>query len=83
MRLVKPPQRLHRNVKGAAAQHSEPLAFLDQRAQLGRWLGELSGSIETRDFAVVLIKAEDPLEARNLIAHPADRTLRECSVGVP
>ncbi len=83
MRLVESPQGLHRNVKRAAAQLTEALAFLDQFAQLGRRLHQLAGFVEARDFAVRPIEAEDPLEALDLVAHPQDRTPRECGVGVP
>src|SRR5439155_19478149 len=83
MRLVKPPQGLDRNVKRATAQRAEALAFLDEFAQLGRWLAQSARLIEARDFAAGAIEAEDPLEARDLTAHPEDRRPRECGVGVP
>src|SRR5262245_46461028 len=83
MRLVQSPQRLYRNVKRAAAQLTEALAFFDQFAQLGRRLQQRAGFIETCDFAVAAIEAEDPLEAIDLPSHPQDRALRECGVWMP
>ena len=83
MRFVKLPQRLHRNVKGTAAQHTEPLALVDQGAQLGRRLCQPAGLVQARDFAVRPVEAEDPLKALDLLAHAQDRTLRESSVGMP
>src|SRR6185503_9136903 len=52
VRLVESPQRLHRNVERAAAQHTEALALLDQGAQLGRRLRQPPRAVEARDFAV-------------------------------
>ena len=83
MRLVEPPQRLHRNIEGTAAQRRQALALVNERAQLGRRPCEPSGRIETRDFAVRPIEAEDALVALDLLAHLADRALREGRVGVP
>lgn len=83
MCLVQSPQGLYRNVERAAAQLTEASAFLDECAQLGRRLHQPAGIIEARDFAVPPIEAEDPLEARDFMAHPQERTLRECGIGVP
>jgi len=51
MSLVELPKRLHRYVECASAQDTEALAFLDERAQLGRGSRQCTRGVEARDFA--------------------------------
>src|SRR5579871_6000797 len=83
MRLVEPPQRLHRNIEGAVADDAEAPAFLDQPAQLGRRLAQSTGRVESRDLAVLAIEAEDALIAGDLAAYAHQRALRQRGIGVP
>ncbi len=83
MRFIKLPQGLHRNVERAAGEHTQALAFLDELAQLGRRPRQSARCIQTRDFAVRPIEAEDPLEAFDLDPHFQDRALGESGVGMP
>src|SRR6266446_5105544 len=83
MRLIEPPQRLHRDVEGAVAQYAEAAAFLHKGAQLARRLMQRAGPIETRDFAVLAVEAENALITRDLAADPQDGALRQRGIGVP
>ena len=53
MRFVDAPQRLHRDVEGAAAQRAEALACSITATQLGRRPRQHAVAIEARDLAVV------------------------------
>src|SRR5882672_1959602 len=83
MRLIEPPQWLHRDIEGAVAQYGEATAFLHKGAQFGRRLVQAAGRIETRDFAVLAVEAENTLIARDLAADPQDGALRQRGVSVP
>src|SRR5262249_58902771 len=82
-RIEAPPQWLHRDIKGAAAQPGEAAASLDERAQLGRRLMQGAGCIETRDFTAPPVQAENALIAGDLTADPQDRALRQRRIGMP
>ena len=63
MRLIEPPQRLHRYVEGAGTQDAETLALLDERAEFARRLCQCADRVETRNLAVITVKAEHPFVA--------------------
>ncbi len=83
MRLVEPPQRLHRDVERAGAEHGEPPALLHQRAQLRRRPRQRSRRVEPRDFALRPGEAEDAFVARDLGFDLADGAARRRLVGMP
>src|SRR6266478_869220 len=66
MRLIEPPQWLHRDIESAVAQYAKAAAFLHERAQFARRFVQAAGCIETRDFAVLAVEAENTLIARDL-----------------
>src|SRR5260370_9661826 len=69
--------------EGAVAQYAEATAFLHEGAQFGRRLVQGAGRIETRDFAVLAVEAENALIARDLAADPQDGALPPRGIGVP
>jgi hypothetical protein len=83
MSLIELPKRLHRYVKCAGAHDAEALAFLDERAQLGRGSHQCARGVEARDFAFRPVQAEDPLVARDLGTHLQDGAPAERRIGVP
>src|SRR5229473_1156614 len=83
MRLIEPPQWLHRDIEGAVAQYAEATAFLHKGAQFARRLMQCPSPIETRDFAVLAVEAENALITRDLAADPQDGSLRQRGIGVP
>src|SRR5580693_6907227 len=82
MRLVEPPQRLHRYVECTAAQHAKALALLDKCAQLWRGSLQFSRGVEARDFAHRLVKAEYAFVARDLGLDLQDGAPDESRIGV-
>src|SRR5215468_6862982 len=83
MRLVEPPQRLHRNIERPFAQSTEALALLDQRAEFARGPRQNSRRIEARDLAVFPVEAEHPFVAFDFGAGLEDCATREGRIGVP
>src|SRR5579884_3638151 len=83
MRLIKPPQGLHRDVECTAGERAQIMALPDQLTQFGRRVSQSAGPVEARDFAVAPIETEDFFETRDLAAQFQDRFARECGVGVP
>src|ERR1700761_470001 len=63
MRRIELPERLYRNVEGAAAQFAEPVGRAEQITQLPGRMVEKAGAIEPRDLAVGAGEAEDAVEA--------------------
>src|SRR6266853_369682 len=83
MCFVEPPQWLHRDIEGAVAQYAKAAAFLHKGAQFARRLMQRAGTIETRDFAVLAVEAENALITSDLAADPQDGALRQRGIGVP
>src|SRR6516165_370801 len=82
MRGVNAPQRLHRDVEGAAAQFREALTFRKQRQQIMGWARETSVAIEACDLAVAAIQAELSLQPFDFGDALGDRALGGAAVRI-